>query len=117
MRRIYLGLIGLLLCTSLYAYDGISNQILSGRQTVTTAGTRVQLSTADIAVAKVVITAETDNTGYVVVGSGDVVATVLTRVGIPLNAGESIVICVNNLNKVYLDSTVNTDGVTWMAYK
>lgn len=93
-------------------YTSIGN----GRKTVTTGGTAEQLSTGQ-ACNSVIITAETDNTGIIVVGSSTVVASLSTRQGTPLNAGESLVLTITNLNLVYLDTTVNGDGVTflWLA--
>lgn len=88
-----------------------------GRQTVTTAGTRVQLSTTNTPITEVIITAETDNTGIIVVGVGTVVATLATRQGTPLLAGESLVMTEDNLTEIWLDSTVSTDGVTYQWIK
>ena len=84
-----------------------------GRKTVATAGTREAL--ADSTTAKlVIITAETDNTGYVVVGGLTVVAALATRRGTPLNAGDSITLEVDDLADVYLDVTVSGDGCTYL---
>ena len=88
-----------------------------GRQTVTTAGTAVQLSTTSVGASEVIITAETDNTGIIVVGTSTVVAALATRKGTPLLAGESLVIAIDDLNKIYLDTTVSTDGVTYQWSK
>lgn len=97
------------------AYDNPGGELIDGRQTVTTGGTRVQLSTTSTAIIEVAITAETDNTGIIVVGGSTVVASLSTRRGTPLQAGETVVLGVNDLAKVYLDTTVNTDGVTYTA--
>lgn len=97
------------------AFDNPGSGLTAGRQTVTTAGTAVQLSSTATPCREVVITAETDNTGIVVVGGSAVVASLSTRKGIPLSAGDSITLEINNLNKVYLDATVSTDGVTYLA--
>lgn len=86
-----------------------------GRTVVTTAGTRVALA-ASTACKQVAITAETDNTGLVVVGGSTVVAALATRRGIPLNAGDSITFDIDNLADVYIDSTVSTDGVTYAYF-
>ena len=88
-----------------------------GRQTVTTAGTAVQLSTTSVGASEVIITAETDNTGIIVVGTSTVVAALATRKGTPLLAGESLVIAIDDLNKISLDPTVSTDGVTYQWSK
>ncbi len=89
--------------------------ITSGRKTVTTAGSRDTLVASTTPAKWVIITAETDNTGVIVVGAVTVVAAVLTRVGIPLLAGDSLTLPVDDLLDVYLDSTVSTDGVTYIA--
>lgn len=96
--------------------QNVFSTINDGRQTVTTAGTRVQLSSTSTASKRIDITAETDNTGFIVVGGANVVATLATRRGIPLAAGESYTFYITNLNKVYLDSTVSTDGVTYVYF-
>jgi hypothetical protein len=86
-----------------------------GRKVVTTAGTRVQLAASE-AVRGVTILAETDNTGVIVVGGPTVVAALATRQGIPLDAGDSMSFEpheVDDLADIYLDSTVNGDGVTF----
>lgn len=101
--------------------------IIEGRKIVTTAGTRVQLASESTKVREVTLTAETDNTGIVVVGGSGVIASLATRVGTPLPAGVSYTITAATLTgdddddlsldllDVYLDSTVSTDGVTFSA--
>lgn len=92
-------------------YQGISN----GRKVVTTAGTAVTLASSTTC-RKVDIVAETDNTGYVVVGGSSVVASLSTRQGVPLGPGDTYTVYVTNLVNVYLDSTVSGDGVTFTYY-
>lgn len=88
--------------------------VADGRKVVTTAGTPVALASSTPAKG-VQITAETDNTGTIVVGSSTVVATLATRRGTPLGPGDSLHLRVDNLADVYLDSTVSGDGVTFTA--
>lgn len=90
-----------------------SSTISGGRTVVTTAGTAVQLTTTGTAALQVAITAETDNTGVIAVGGSGVVAALATRKGIPLNAGDTVTFEAIDLADVYLDSTVNGDGVTY----
>jgi len=92
----------------------IYETIADGRRVVTTAGTRVALAAASTPCKFVVITAETDNTGNITVGSSTVVAALATRQGIPLAADDSIGFPIDNLTDVYLDSTINGDGVTFV---
>lgn len=82
-----------------------------GRAVVTTAGTRVQLP--DQECTRVHITAETDNTEVVVVGGSTVVASLSTRRGTPLYATDDFTIYVANLNQIWIDSTVNGEGITY----
>ena len=90
--------------------------VTDGRTVVTTAGTRVALASST-ACKEVIITAETDNTGIVVVGAAaTVVAAIATRRGVPLSAGDSVVLQTDNLADLGLDSTVSTDGVTYVAF-
>lgn len=95
-----------------WTFGNNTTGISDGRKTVATAGTRETLA-ASTACKWVTITAETDNTGLVVVGGTTVVASLSTRQGTPLYAGDSVTIYIDNLNDVNLDVTVNGDGVTY----
>lgn len=92
--------------------------IRSGRKVVTTAGTRVRLSDTPQHVAKVIISAETDNTNPVTVGGADVVGALATRVGVPLDvddtAERTIELCDVNLSDIYIDAITNGEGVTFI---
>lgn len=86
----------------------------STRTTVTTAGTRVQLTSTKTPCSWVLITALTSNTGQVNVGDvGVVAATGATERGIPLSAGDSIKYPTNDASNIYVDSRVNGEGVIW----
>jgi hypothetical protein len=82
------------------------------RKVVTTAGDSVQLATSTPC-KKVVIQAETNNTGVIVVGGTTVVAAQATRRGIALFPGDVYEEEIDNLADVYLDATVSGDGVTF----
>lgn len=88
--------------------DGIKN--------VTTAGTAVQLSSTSVACRMVQIQARPENTGVVVVGSSGVVAASATRRGIALVPGASVALRVTDLNKLYLDSAVSGEGVSYVYF-
>lgn len=94
-------------------YNAVSTLPVDGRQIVTTGGTAVALAATSIPVLEIDITAETDNTGIIVVGASTVVASLATRRGTPLNAGDTFTIYNVDLKDVYLDTTVNGDGVTY----
>jgi hypothetical protein len=85
---------------------------ISGLITVTTAGTAVQ--GGNVALTNgVFVKAHPDNTDTVWVGNdgaGDVAATN----GYPLNAGEFIVIQVDNLSDLWFDADVNGEKICWL---
>ena len=93
--------------------DNTGRGLGDGRTEVAVAGTRVQLSTASVEARSIVITAETNNTGVITVGGSTVVGAEATRRGTPLTAGQSMTVDIGNLNGIWLDTTVNTDGVTY----
>lgn len=81
---------------------------------VTTAGTRVRLSSSDVFASEVEVFAKSANTGIIYLGGSDVSSTV----GRPLDAGESFAIAKLgdidgriNLKNVWIDSSVNGEGV------
>lgn len=81
--------------------------ILAGTTTVTTAGTPVALG-ASTAIKSVLIQAETGNTGVIYVGNASAQTIVLS-------AGDIYAIDIANLATVYIDSSVNGDGVNYNA--
>lgn len=92
----------------MFANSGVGD----GRKTVTTAGTAVALASST-ACESVCVTALSTNTGTVVVGASTVVAAAGTRRGTPLAANESVTFNVGDLSKIYVDSTVNGEGVSF----
>lgn len=93
----------------------IPTSLIDGRKIVTTAGISVPLGTSST-IKQVTITAEIDNLGMIVVGGIGVIADLATREGIPLFSGDSRTIEIDDISKVYIDSTVNGEGVTY-TYK
>lgn len=83
-----------------------------GVKTVTTAGTDVALA-GSTTVKKVVIQAQTDNTGLIAVGASGVDATVATGTGVGLTAGDFLVMQIDNLSDVFIDATVDGEGVRY----
>lgn len=87
--------------------------INDGTKTVTTAGTRVQLSSSSVPVSNwIQITAKPGNTGHIYVGSVAVSSTVYMY---DLSPGDTCKVPVNNMNIPYLDSSVNGEGVSYGA--
>jgi len=88
---------------------------------VTTAGTREQLTTAELYAPAVLIQAEVSNTGQVYVGDKAVSS---ANTGIELDSGDSITLSASDLGwtgalislkDIWLDVSVSTDGV-WCTY-
>ncbi len=89
---------------------GISSNtsVGSAQATVTTAGTRVQLGTNTC--KSVTVKAKGTNTGLIYVGT----STVASSNGLILNAGEAVSMDITNTNLVYIDSSVNGEGVSYI---
>lgn len=129
MRTRYLGLLALFalsFSSALYAdstdrsSEYIQNRVFrsdsygDGRQTVTTNGTRVQLSTSAQRFGTLTICAETDNTNPVTVGGSTVVGALATRRGVPLDAGDCYTLqATGDLSQVYIDSVTDGEGVSY----
>ena len=86
-----------------------------GVTTVTSAGTDVVLG-GDVACKKIDIQAQTDNTGLIAVGFTGVDATVATGTGVILNAGDVYSLEINNLNLIYIDATLDGEGVRYTYF-
>lgn len=86
-----------------------------GVKTVTTAGTDEALA-GSTACKRVTIQAQTDNTGWIAVGTSGVDATVATGTGVLLGAGDSFELEIDNLSDVYIDSTVNGEGARYIYF-
>lgn len=104
--------------------DVLANAPLGdGRKVVTTAGTRVQLAAAGTRCKSVLVTALETNIGTVVCGGSTVVAALGTtgatgtRRGTPLNASESARFDVHDVAQVWMDSTLDAEGVSFSYEK
>ena len=83
-----------------------------GQTNVTTAGTEVALGAAQpLAEGIVTIKAKHANTGWIYVGKNPVTLTT----GFVLDAGEQITLTTDQLAEIYIDSSVNGEGVSWVA--
>ena len=99
---------------ALYTTHGITGGA-DGVTTVTSAGTDVVLG-GDVACKKIAIQAQTDNTGLIAVGFTGVDATEATGTGVILYAGDTYSLEVNNLQLIYIDSTVSGEGVRYTYF-
>lgn len=87
-----------------------ASTLKSGRMVVAVTNTAIAIGTA--ACQTVFITALTTNSGIVVVGGNDVVATEATRTGKVMYPGDTITISIDNLAKIFINGTAN-DGVSF----
>lgn len=97
--------------SGVFADPGAHTAIYTGSKTVTTAGTQVPLTSTSTGIHTVVVKAKSANTGVIYIGNSDVDSSS----GLPLAAGEALTITINNLNKVYIDASVNGEGVNYFA--
>src|SRR3990167_10567682 len=97
--------------TTIHGITGIGH----GIKTVTTAGTDEALAGSTVC-KKVTIQAQTDNTGWIAIGTSGVDATVATGTGVLLGAGDSFELEIDNLADVYIDSTVSGDGTRYTYF-
>ncbi len=89
--------------------------IAHGVKTITTAGTDEVLASST-ACKRITIQSQTDNTGLIAVGASGVDATEATGNGIILYAGDTYEIETDNLADIYIDSTVNGEGVRYTYF-
>lgn len=92
--------------------------LLHGRKTVAVAGADEPLVGSSARCQSVTITALATNTAVVCIGGSGVDATLATRTGTPLAAGDSLTIASNidgenDLAHVFVDALVNGEGVSY----
>lgn len=88
----------------------VPTTLFPGKTTVTTAGTRVALASTQ-AIHSVAIKALGSNTGTIYVGG----STVAASNGLQLAPGDAVSLDIADLATVFIDSSVNGEGVTWLA--
>lgn len=82
-----------------------------GQKTVSSAGTEEALAGSQALLSGVTVKALHGNTGWVYVGTNPVTSST----GFVLDAGEQIFIEVDNLADVYIDVSVNGEGVSYIG--
>jgi len=84
----------------------------SGKKIISTAGTRETLVSSSTPCKEVLIMALPGNTGEIWVGDSNVSAA--NKIGIVLYKNDAVSIQIDNLQKIYLDATVNGEGVSYI---
>lgn len=85
----------------------------SGNVTVTTSSTPVQLTNTPTEVKSLDITADYNNTDFIVVGGSGVVGPTVGRKGVPLAAGNTYTFKVTDLSLVWVDAGANAQKATY----
>lgn len=85
-----------------------------GRKAVTTSGTEVQLASSAVAVTSCAVKALAANTNNIYIG-GD--SSVTTSNGFVLDAGETLVLDVDDPQDIWLDSDTNGEGVSFVCVR
>jgi hypothetical protein len=92
------------------------SELGDGRKTVSASGIAEQLSVASVPCKEVIVVALITNLNDIAIGDDTVVAGGATKRGIPLMAGQSTSIKIDNLNKIYINADVNGEGITYLYY-
>ena len=90
--------------------------IAQGRKTVASAGTPEALVGVATPCKRVDVQALSTNTGIIVVGGAGVVAAAGTRTGIALEAKQTYSFSITDLANVYIDATVDNEGVSFTYF-
>ena len=86
---------------------------ISGQTTVAAAGTEVVLATSRQVNGPLMVKALPANTGVMYVGQDS--GAVSSSTGMPLSAGDAVIFeNVGNLAEIWVDATVNGEGVAWL---
>lgn len=91
--------------------------ITSARKTVTTAGTAVQLVSTSTLCKRLDVTALFSNTKNVALGGTTVSAVLSSEMGVQLSPGSTYTFFVNDASKVWIDSLVNSEGVSFNYFQ
>ena len=88
-------------------------KLQSSNGSVTTAGTAVQVNPVSTPCAELSLTANEGNAGEICYGGSNVKAAVSGRIGTPLVQGQTVVLKIDDLSKVYLDAVTSGDGFSY----
>ena len=92
-----------------------TNSFVTGQQNVTTSGTPVQLTNLVIQPGiLVIIKAKNGNTGTITIGNSSANALNTGTIFFALAAGQSVLIQLQNLNRIWIDSTVSGNGIEYL---
>lgn len=93
--------------------QGIFRNMVSGTQSVATAGTAVQLISSQTECKSVDVTADAGNTDVILVGGSGVVAASGTRKGVPIFPGNTYTFKITDVSNVWIDAVHSGDKVVF----
>lgn len=85
----------------------------SGNITVTTSGTPVQLAAVSTEAKRIDITADYNNTDFIVIGGSGVIGPEVGRKGVPLASGNTYTFYVTDLAQVWVDAGANAQKANY----
>lgn len=98
----------------------INETLNHGQRNVTVAGTPVQFSVTSVPCSEVLIQVKRTNTGRIYIGGAGVTnndtAGVMLEAPVAGTTPASILISAQNLNQIFLNTTVNANGVTFIYW-
>jgi len=98
---------------SLVVVGGETSNTLIGDGSASIASAGTSQALPSISCNEVTIEAKETNTGVITIGSSTVVAAIANRRGIALWPSDSVTFEIDNLSKLYIDSTVTGDSITY----
>lgn len=90
--------------------ESVPTSLGSGQKAVAAAGTQVSLVAVVTDCKSVTVKAKTTNTGFIYVGA----SSVSSSDGFILSAGDTVSLDINDVSKVYIDASVNNEGVSFL---
>jgi hypothetical protein len=90
----------------------MANNIFTFQKNVTTSGTPVQLPTQSVdSDQEVLVKAKSANTGLITLGYSSATALNSNTSHVKLAAGDSVVLSASDTSQIWIDATVNGEGV------
>ena len=113
MTDINVGLAGLPRDENYVPLQATFKHVVSGTQTVVTAGTAVQLVATPTQAKRLDVTGGYGNTDIVTIGGSGVVGAQTGRKGVPLAAGNTYTFTITDVSQVWVDAVHSGDTISF----
>ena len=113
MTNINVGLQGSPRDENYIVISGTFKNIVSGTQTVATAGTPVQLVATPTQAKRLDVTAGYNNTDMVTIGGSGVVGALSGRKGVPLASGNTYTFTITDVSQIWVDAVHSGDTISF----